>query len=123
MLGLVGRRLLSGIPLVLGVVTLTFVLLEAAPGRPADLLLGDAPVPPETRARIEAAYGLDRPPVARYLAWMKDVASGDLGWSLSRGRPVARVLADALPPTIGLAAGALLVQLLLGVAWGACQVI
>ena len=123
MLGLVGRRLLSGIPLVLGVVTLTFLLVEAAPGRPVDLLLGDGPVPPETRARIEAAYGLDRPPLARYLTWIGHAARGDLGWSLSRGRPVSRVLADALPPTLGLAAGALAVELLLGVAVGACQVI
>jgi len=123
MLGLIGRRLLSGIPLILGVATLTFLLVEAAPGRPADALLGDGPVPPETRARIEAAYGLDRPPLARYLTWMEHAVSGDLGWSLSRGRKVSSVLADTLPLTIGLAAAALAIQLLLGVVFGAVHVV
>jgi peptide/nickel transport system permease protein len=123
MLSLIGRRLLSGIPLIAAVLTLTFLLVEAAPGRPADLLLGDGPVPPELRARIEAAYGLDRSPVARYLTWIEDAARGDLGWSLSRGRKVTSVLADALPATVALAAAALLVQLLLGVFVGALHVV
>lgn len=123
MLSLIGRRLLSGIPLIAAVLTLTFLLVEAAPGRPADLLLGDGPVPPELRARIEAAYGLNRTPVARYLTWIKDAARGDLGWSLSRGRKVTSVLADALPATIALAAAALAVQLLLGIFVGALHVV
>ena len=118
MLRLVARRALSAIPLLAFVLTLTFALLEAAPGDPTSLLLGDAPVPPEARARILAAYGLDRPPLARYATWMTQAARGDLGWSLSRGRPVTRVLASALPPTIGLGAAALALQLLLGLAAG-----
>lgn len=123
MLGLVARRLVSAVPLVAGVLTLTFLLVEAAPGRPADLLLGDGPVPPELRARIEVAYGLDQPPSARYAAWIGNVLRGDLGWSLSRGRKVTSVFADALPHTIGLAAAALSIQLLLGVVLGALHVV
>jgi peptide/nickel transport system permease protein len=69
-LGLVARRLLTALPLIAGVLTLTFLLLEAAPGRPSDLLLGDGPVPPELRARIEAAYGLDSPAYVRYASWI-----------------------------------------------------
>ena len=65
MLRIIARRLLSAIPLLAFVLTLTFLLVEAAPGRPADLLLGDGPVPELTRARMEAAYGLDRPAYAR----------------------------------------------------------
>ncbi|HEX4823315.1 MAG TPA: ABC transporter permease [Candidatus Polarisedimenticolaceae bacterium] len=122
MAGLILRRVLLAIPLLLGVSTLTFLLLEAAPGKPIDYLLGDRPVPEETRARIEAAYGLDRPAWARYATWIGHAATGDLGWSLSRGRPVSRVLADALPPTLGLAALALAIQLALGVALGALHV-
>lgn len=122
MLGLVARRLIASLPLVLGVLTLTFLLLEAAPGHPADYLAGDRPLPPEVRARIESAYGLDRPPAARYAAWIGHAVRGDFGWSLSRSRPVTRVLADALPPTIGLAGLALLLQLFLGVAVGALHV-
>ena len=123
MLGLIVRRLLSAIPLVAGVLTLTFLLVEAAPGRPADLLLGDGPVTPELRARVEAAYGLDQPAYARYASWIGNALRGDLGWSISRGRQVTSVLADALPHTIGLAAAALSIQLLLGIFLGALHVV
>ena len=123
MLGLIARRLLSAVPLVAGVLTLTFLLVEAAPGRPADLLLGDGPVTPELRARVEAAYGLDQPAYARYASWIGNALRGDLGWSLSRGRKVTSVLADALPHTIGLALAALSIQLLLGILLGALHVL
>jgi peptide/nickel transport system permease protein len=123
MLRLIGRRVVSGIPLVVGVVTLTFLLVEAAPGRPADLLLGDGPVSPALRARIEAAYGLDQPPHLRYLSWMGHAVRGDLGWSLSRGREVRSVFADALPSTLGLSAVALAIQMLLGITLGALHVV
>jgi len=122
-LGLIARRLLSAVPLVAGVLTLTFLLVEAAPGRPADLLLGDGPVTPELRARVEAAYGLDQPAYARYASWIGNALRGDLGWSLSRGRKVTSVLADALPHTIGLALAALSIQLLLGILLGALHVL
>ena len=54
------KRLLGAIPLLLGVTALIFILLESAPGSPADLLLGSGPVPPEVRQRIEEIHGLDR---------------------------------------------------------------
>jgi peptide/nickel transport system permease protein len=123
MLGLIARRLLSAVPLIAGVLTLTFLLVEAAPGRPSDLLLGDGPVTPELRARVEAAYGLDQPAYARYASWIGNALRGDFGWSISRGRKVTSVLADALPHTIGLAAAALSIQLLLGVLLGALHVV
>jgi peptide/nickel transport system permease protein len=75
------------------------------------------------RARIEAAYGLDQPAYARYASWISNACRGDLGWSLSRGRKVTSVFADALPQTIGLAAAALAIQLLLGVVLGALHVV
>src|SRR2546428_643446 len=87
MIPLALRRLASAIPLLLGVLTLTFAIAESAPGSPADLWIGDRPVPPQVRARIEQAYGLDRPPVARYFHWLGSVAL--------RGAQAAR---SRLPP-------------------------
>jgi peptide/nickel transport system permease protein len=113
------RRLAIAVPLALGVVTLVFVLMETAPGGPADLLLGDRPVSQDIRQRIEDAYGFDRPPAERYLLWLSALClEGDLGWSHSRGRPVADVLADTLPPTLALAGIALLAHLLVGIILG-----
>ncbi len=119
MLAHVVRRLAGAIPVLVAVLTLTFFLLESAPGSPADLMLGDRPVPPEVRQRIEAAYGLDRPPVERYLRWMTAIAlHGEWGWSLSRSRPVAQVLASTVPATLLLAGTALLIHLVAGMGIG-----
>jgi peptide/nickel transport system permease protein len=113
------RRLLLTVPLALGAATLVFALMETAPGEPVDLLLGERPVPPEVRERIERAYGFDRPPLARYLHWLGAlVLRGELGWSHSRARPVAQALGQALPPTLALAGTALVLHLCLGILLG-----
>lgn len=114
------RRLLAAVPLVLGALTLTFVLLEAAPGDPTDLLFGDRAVPPEVRARVAAVYGLDRPAPERYLRWLSAFTlRGEWGWSLARGRPVREAVAAALPPTLLLSGAALLLQCVVGLGLGA----
>ena len=114
------RRLLVAVPLMLGVATLVFVLLEAAPGTPLDQILGDRQVPPEVRERIERAYGLDRPAPERYVRWLSAVClEGELGWSHSRARPVRRALLEALPPTLLLAGTAMVFFLVFGIALGA----
>jgi peptide/nickel transport system permease protein len=111
--------LLAAIPLVLGVATLVFVLLETAPGTPADLMLGSSPVPPHVRERVEQAYGFDRPALERYRNWMTGLClRGELGWSHSRSRPVAELLAGALPPTLLLAGTALVLHVLVGILLG-----
>jgi len=107
------RRLLALVPLVWLVATLTFVVVQAAPGSYADTI--DNPrLSPETRAQISARYGLDRPPLEQYLSWLGAVATGDLGTSFMYRQPVSTVLARALPPTILLAGAALLFDLVLG---------
>lgn len=119
MIRFVFRRLAVAVPLALGVATLVFVLMETAPGSAADQLLGERPVPPEVRERIEHAYGLDRPPLERYGRWLAALClRGELGWSHSRQRPVAQLLGEALPPTLALAGSALALHLLAGVLFG-----
>ena len=118
MSGLILRRLLTALPLVLAVLTLVFILVETAPGDPADLMLGDAAVPPEVRERLERVYGLDRGPVERYLAWLAAVARGDLGWSHSTHRPVAEQLVRAVGNTLILTLTALAIHLAAGILLG-----
>jgi peptide/nickel transport system permease protein len=112
------RRLLAAPLTVLGIVVLVFLLVEAAPGSPADAVLGDRPADAATRERVERAFGLDRPAPARLAAWVGAVATGDLGWSPSKSRPVSRVLADALPATLLLSGLALAIHLAAGLAIG-----
>jgi len=115
MTGMILRRLAMLVPLVLLVVTLTFVVAQAAPGSYADTI--DNPrLSPETRELIRARYGLDRPPLEQYLSWLGAVLTGDLGVSFLYKEPVSRVLVRALPPTLLLAGTALLLDLVLGLA-------
>lgn len=113
------RRLALALPLALGVATLAFVLLETAPGDPADLLLGSGPISPEVRERLDRAYGFDRPAPERYARWLGSVLlHGELGWSHARNRPVRDLLARALPPTLLLAGAALVLHLIAGIGLG-----
>lgn len=112
------RRAVAAPLTVLGIVVLVFVLVEAAPGSPADAVLGDRPTDAATRERVERAFGLDRPAPARLLTWIGAVATGELGWSPSKSRPVARVLADAIPATLLLSGLALAIHLVSGFAVG-----
>jgi peptide/nickel transport system permease protein len=113
-------RLLTGLALVLAVVTVTFVLLNVAPGDPARYWVG----PGAGVAELEAArraLGLDRPLPIRYLAWLADFARGEWGMSLTQQRPVARVLLDALPHTLLLSVTSLALTYLGGIVIGLIQ--
>jgi len=110
---MVMRRLLLLVPLVWLVATLTFFVVQAAPGSYADTI--DNPrLSAETRDAIRARYGLDRSAGAQYVSWLGAIATGDLGTSFLYKEPVSRVLSRALPPTLLLAGSGLLLTMLLG---------
>jgi peptide/nickel transport system permease protein len=104
-LRLVGKRLLTAVPILLGVSILMFVLLNLIPGSAAGQLLGPEATP-EQIARLEQQMGLNRPPVERYLDWLSHAVRGDLGRSLVSRQSIAEVLATRLAVTgelVGLA--------------------
>jgi peptide/nickel transport system permease protein len=112
---IIARRLLVLVPLVWLVATLTFIVVQAAPGSYADTI--DNPRhSPETREALRARYGLDRSAGEQYLSWLGAVLSGDLGTSFLYKEPVSMVLSRALPPTVMLAGSGLLLTLVLGLA-------
>ena len=111
------RRLLAAGLLLLLVASATFVLLHALPGDPTDLLL-DPRVPESARADLRRLWGLDQPVATQYLRWLAAAARGDWGTSFVHRRPVAAVVAEALPYTLLLGGAALLVQLGLAVPLG-----
>jgi len=114
------RRALGGIGVVLGVVTLMFVLLRAAPGDPALLLLGPTATA-EQVALQRHALGLDRPVVTQYAAWLGRFVRGDWGTSIATGRPVRTMLAQAWPATVRLVGLSLVLSYLAGIAIGVVQ--
>jgi ABC-type dipeptide/oligopeptide/nickel transport system permease component len=87
-------------------VSLLFLLFRLVPGDPAALIAG----PGGTQAQIDrlrAELGLDAPLWAQYWGFLRDLARGDLGPSLSFGRPVAAVVASRVGPTLALMAASI----------------
>lgn len=110
------RRVLYALPIALAVSLICFLLVHIAPGDPVNAIISpDAPA--EVVAQVRAEYGLDKPLPAQFFIWLGRVVQGDLGTSLSSGRPVVAELAVAVQNTlmlslvaalIGFAAGTLL---------------
>jgi peptide/nickel transport system permease protein len=113
-------RALAGLAVVWGVVSLVFLLLHAAPGDPAALLLGPTATPAQVAAQREA-LGLDRPLPVQYAAWLVRFVRGDWGSSIVSGRPARAVLADAWPATATLVILSLALSYLLGLGLGLVQ--
>ena len=113
-------RLASALVLFWLVITLTFVLVRAAPGDPADLLAGPAATAADI-ARARGELGLDDPLAVQYARWIGGIVSGDLGESISFRRPVAAVLGDALPLSVFLGLLSLAMTFAIGILLGTVQ--
>ncbi|MFN8651374.1 MAG: ABC transporter permease [Gemmatimonadales bacterium] len=114
-------RLLAGAGVVLGVVTLTFVLLHLAPGDPAVHLAGPAATPAQVAA-LRHELGLDHALPRQFGEWLLRAAGGDWGRSVATGRPVARMLLEAWPATALLVLTSLGASYLLAIVLGLWQV-
>lgn len=111
------RRLLLALPLIWGVVTVVFLLVELVPGRPFDALDPQAGGR-QPATRLRSVLGADAPLATRYAGWLGAVAAGDLGDSWSLRRPVADLLGDGVGNTVLLTGLALLLQFACGTAAG-----
>lgn len=97
--------------------TVVFFLMRVAPGDPISAALGGR-VSPAELAQRRAAAGLDRPLIVQYADYLGGVATGDLGTSITDGRPVSDILLVNGMATLELTVVALLVALALGVPLG-----
>lgn len=114
------RRIVGGIAVVAGVVTLTFFLLRFAPGDPTERLLGATATPAQVEAQRHA-LGLDRPLPEQYAAWLGRFVRGDWGTSISTGQPVRSMIGRAWPATVELVGVSLILSYLIGIGIGVVQ--
>jgi peptide/nickel transport system permease protein len=115
------KRILVSIPLVLGIITITFVMMRVAPGDPLDMYLEpqrQREVDPEVIELLRQKYGLDQPIHVQYYRWITAAVKGDFGESFRHRRPVNRLLAEAIPYTLQLTVLALLFDALVGIMLG-----
>jgi peptide/nickel transport system permease protein len=113
-LQLVGRRLLTAIPVLLGVTFLTFVVMNLIPGNPARLILGINATPGQIE-QTDIKLGLNHPFWDRYWLWLDGLLHGNLGVAYSNQQSVNTDLAQHLPTTCWLLLYTLVVSLGLGI--------
>lgn len=111
------RRLLAGLPTILGVTALTFVLFHAVGGNPVVAFLGKSASPAEVAA-LEAEYGFDRPLPEQYLRYLGDLLTLDFGRSFRTKEPVLELLLRSAGPSLSLTLPALLLGTFLAVGLG-----
>jgi len=113
-LRLIGNRLATAIPVLFGVTFLTFAVIQLLPGDAAQQLLGINATQEQVQ-EFRDKLNLDDPFLVRYLHWLGDVLTGNLGNSLASDQPVTSILSDGLPTTFQLLAYALFISLVLTV--------
>src|SRR5208283_4758247 len=107
MLRLVFTRLAGAIPNILGVIIVTFLLTRALPGDPAAFFAGPAATQ-EAIEQVRKSLGLDRSLPVQFGYYVRDLAHGKLGDSLSTGQPVVTELVSRLPASLEMTLAGLL---------------
>ena len=92
-------RLITAIPVFFGITLLVFLMVNLAPGTITDLM-GAGAANEADRAALEASLGLDQPLPLRYAGWLAGLFQGDLGQSYFYNRPVSRLIAQRVGPSL-----------------------
>jgi len=117
MLKVIIKRMLQMIPVMLIVVTITFVLTRMIPGDPASMLAGPH-ASAETLEKIREEYGLNDSMGKQYVRYLTNLLKGDFGTSIAYGTKVADMVLEKLPPTLTLSFTSLFISIILGVGIG-----
>ena len=117
MLKIIGDRLLTTIPALIGVVVVSFLLTRVLPGDTASYFAGPAATP-QAIAEVRAKLGLDKPLAAQFARYAVDLAHGNLGQSLTTGQPVLSDIAARLPASAELTLFGLILSLIVSVPLG-----
>lgn len=111
------RRLTGTIPVLLLISMLVFLLIQAAPGDPTLMLLGEEATTADI-AEARQRWGLDQPIYIQYVKFLRSAAKGDFGQSFKYALPVSEVIAMRLPATIELAAFSVVIAIVLAIPLG-----
>lgn len=111
------KRMLLGIVVLIGVITITFVVTRVIPSDPAAKWVG-AKATPEQIAAARIELGLDKPLYVQYFRYFKDLLRGNMGYSLRSHQPVLEELKSYVPATIELVLVSTVLAILLGIPLG-----
>ncbi len=138
MLAYIGKRLLLMIPTLLGVLTVTFLIIQMVPGGPVEQILAEAragmggetggytarrDVDQKQVEELRKLYGFDKPPLERYFAMLKSFAQFDLGKSFLRNKDVWTLIKEKMPVSISLGLWTFLVSYLISIPLGVAKAV
>ena len=112
------RRVLSAVPLLIGVSLILFAVLHLAPGSPLDVYAENPAVTPEALENIRVSLGLDRPLPEQYVRWVGAFLRGDWGYSIRTNNPAVEDALSRLPATLLLSGSAFVLALLIALPLG-----
>lgn len=118
MLRAIGIRLLTIIPVLLGISIISFFLIRLIPGDVVSSILGQDFGDPVLEAKMRAYFGLDQAIHLQFINWFTDLLQGNLGTSMKTGRPVTSEILDRFPATLELATAALIISLAISIPLG-----
>ena len=110
--------LLRLVATLLAITFLTFAMVALLPGDPVDTILGTGPRTPEQVATIRSDLNLDDPFLIRYVSWLGEALTGDLGDSYITDQPVSETISQRVPVTAQLAIMAILIAVLVAIPIG-----
>lgn len=120
------RRLVISIPILLGITVGTYIIISLAPGDPVTAMINPevaASLGPDYIAQQRAALGLNQPLPVRYALWLKELAQGNLGFSLVDRQSISHKIVERLWPTLRLMGMALIIGLLVAIPLGVLSAI
>lgn len=112
------RRILTTIPVLIGISFIVFAMVSFVPGNSISLMLSNESVNVANVGKLKAELGLDKPWYSRFLLSMANLARGDLGRSMQFNRPVAEMIGEKIGNTFRLTALACLVALVISLPLG-----
>jgi peptide/nickel transport system permease protein len=111
------KRVLSVVPVLIGVSIVAFLMSHLVPGDPVTVMLGQHGTA-EDAARLRKELGLDDPLYIQYARFLRDALRGDLGHSIRSGQPVLDEIRERFPSTLELTSAAIVVAIAVGVTLG-----
>ncbi len=111
------QRIIATIPVIFGVITITFCLIHLVPGDPVDIMLGDRASQVD-REMLRQELGLDKPIIHQYISYLGNLLKLDFGISLFSKRPVFEEILERIPATFELTIFAMFWALLIGIPFG-----
>jgi len=115
--GYILKRLLSAVPVLIGITIIVFLIMAMIPGDPATAILGSYATPDNVE-KLNRDLGLDKPLFQQYVIWLGNMLTGDFGTSFALNRPVLDEVLERFNATLVLAGTAFVLCSFLGVIAG-----